>query len=163
MRVKRGRRPPGFIDAEGLRQPSQDDNGDDDNTNSRPHNPEDDGRDALTREHYEARTAHDIGRIGRQLKPESGFDVFAETLFGPLSVDRRREIAAGTFDVRQDILRKWLGLGLDEKAKWNRRFREGDYDVPGENERSGGRSNVGGEERREDVEMVDDDMDEDRD
>lgn len=172
LRVKRGRRAPDFMAAEGLHtQASQDnntDNGDDDNNNSRTHNAEDDGKDALERDrlHFEARIASgepNISRIGRQLKPESGFDVFAETLFGPLSVDRRREIAAGVFDVRNDIARKWLAMGQEERAKWNRRFMEGDYDFPESNGKSGERSNVGGEDGPEDVEMANNDMDEDRD
>lgn len=168
LRVKRGRRAPDFMAHEMHAHTSQDDGADGGHAG-----------DALERDRpdYEARLAsgepHDVdtSRIGKQRKPESGFDVFANELHGPLSVNNRRAIAAGTYDVGQDILRKWREQGPEEQARFNRRFREGDYAVPDSNGQSFARSNVDGaasdgEEGRvqkRDVDMAEDDGYEDRD
>ena len=160
---------------------SQDNNTDDGHLDNGAHHPEDEGsKDALERDRpqFQARLAAvdptprlNTSKIGRQKKPEDGFDVFANELFGPLSVNHRRAIAAGNYDVGREILAKWHSIGPEEQAKFNRRFRNGDFAVPNSNGQSAAKStdgtlsdgDNGGEQRREDVDMAEDDVEDERD
>lgn len=190
LRVKRGRRGPDFMTHELPHNSQHNQNHksqsqDDSFSQSRidPHG------DALERDRPEhtARHTHpdqqvppyelDISSIGRNLKPRNGFEVFAQDLFGPMSVNYRREIAKGEFDVRAEIVKRWRETPFDGKVVWDRRYRNGEFNEPvlgsDENEQSltergGGNGDEGrseGDEGRSpeklDVEMRDEDEERD--
>lgn len=87
-----------------------------------------------------------------------------------LMVQNREAIAAGTYDVDEDLARKWQGLGFDEHAAYAKRFEAGEYQDMGEEveedrrrwegELAGRTSEMGDERAGEDVEMEDDVEDE---
>lgn len=143
LRVKRGRRGPDFMAHEVTQnsnhnqsQPSQSQ----DDSFSRSHI--DAHGDALERDRPEHTARHphpdqqvppyelDISRIGRNFRPRNGFEVFAQDLFGPMSVNYRREIAKGEFDVRAEIVKRWRETPLEGKVVWDHRYRNGEFNEP---------------------------------
>lgn len=143
LRVKRGRRGPDFMAHELSQNP--------DHNQGHPSQSQDDSfsrshidshGDALERDRPEltARHSHpdqqvppyelDISRIGRNLRPRNGFEVFAQDLFGPMSVNYRREIAKGEFDVRAEIVKRWKETPFEGKVVWDRRYRNGEFNEP---------------------------------
>ena len=143
LRVKRGRRGPDFMAHEISQTPNHNQSHlsqSQDDSFSRSHI--DSNGDALERDRPEhtARNTQsdqqvppyelDISRIGRNLRPRNGFEVFAQDLFGPMSVNYRREIAKGEFDVREQIVKRWKETPFEGKVVWDRRYRNGEFNEP---------------------------------
>lgn len=129
LRTKRGRRAPDYLQglpdtAAGLshgdesRQPSFNDsvNG---NSNSAPMNPSRAGPST-------SRTPQANGTQPPR-NPCNGFDVFVNSMRSVLLVANRRKIKEGTYDVDQDLARKWRDLGEGQNVYY-RRFEDGEFD-----------------------------------
>ncbi|KFY47232.1 hypothetical protein V494_00096 [Pseudogymnoascus sp. VKM F-4513 (FW-928)] len=61
-------------------------------------------------------------------QPRSAFDVFVKSMRSVLLVANRQKIKEGTYDVDQDLARKWTNLGADKQDDYRRRFEEGEYE-----------------------------------
>ncbi|OBT75300.1 hypothetical protein VF21_05620 [Pseudogymnoascus sp. 05NY08] len=61
-------------------------------------------------------------------QPRSGFDVFVKSMRSVLLVANRQKIKEGTYDVDQDLARKWTNLGSEKQGDYCRRFEEGEYE-----------------------------------
>ncbi|OBT62204.1 hypothetical protein VE03_08052 [Pseudogymnoascus sp. 23342-1-I1] len=95
-------------------------------------------------------------------QPRSGFDVFVRSMRSVLLVANRQKIKEGTYDVDQDLARKWTNLGADKQNDYCRRFEEGEYEGWEEAESRDKRKLAGGDDsdgeadvaaEAEDVEM----------
>ncbi|KFY46211.1 hypothetical protein V495_02603 [Pseudogymnoascus sp. VKM F-4514 (FW-929)] len=61
-------------------------------------------------------------------QPRSGFDVFVKSMRSVLLVANRQKIKEGTYDVDQDLARKWTNLGAKKQGDYCRRLEEGEYE-----------------------------------
>lgn len=60
--------------------------------------------------------------------PRNGFDIFVNSMRSVLLVANRQKIKEGSYDIDQDLARKWRSLGHDGQNVYYRRFEEGDFD-----------------------------------
>lgn len=87
-----------------------------------------------------------------------------------LLVANRQKIKEGTYDVDQDLARKWRSLGADGQYDYYRRFTEGDYgeeagkkDIKRLAEADDSEGEGGGRGQGQDVEMGEESGEGDRD
>jgi hypothetical protein len=71
-----------------------------------------------------------------------------------LLVANRQKIKEGTYDIDQDLARKWTGLGAAKQNDYCRRFEEGDFDGWEEAERRDRRKLAEGEDTEGDADMA---------
>lgn len=71
-----------------------------------------------------------------------------------LLVANRQKIKEGTYDVDQDLARKWTGLGSTRQNDYYRRFEEGDFDGWADAEKRDKRKLAEGDDTEGDADAV---------